>query len=284
MTEKTFSPKATPGGKIPMRVLVLGLPRTNTTSLVSALRTLGYSPYTMRTLVTTPSHIKIWREAVASTQRASGLPLSINDILTSHDAIADLPGCMFAPQLIEAYPSAKVILTTRRYEEWQRSMRESLWVLFTWRLFEVCRLTGLSPLAPLIRLLHALFGVHNGNQYEGNETRRAFETHNEKVRALVSRERLLEIDAEDECEWNELCGFLGVERPEGVEYPRLKEETAMRAGLEQTWWSMVRYLCLMVVLPGIVLVAGGSLYLYMDDLRSARDFYVITPLKEYLDK
>lgn len=284
MAEENLTPEAPIGRKLPMRVLALGLPRTNTTSLISALRTLGYNPYTMRTLVTTPSHMPVWREAVDSTQHASGLPLPINDMLSSHDAIVDLPGCMFASQLIEAYPNAKVILTTRRYDDWQRSMQESIWVLFTWRLFALCRISGLSALAPLIRLLHSLFGVHNGNQYEGYETRRAYERHNERVRELVSRERLLEIDAEDESGWNELCGFLGVERPQGVEYPRLKEDTALRAGLEQTWLSMVGYLFLMVVLPGIVLVAGGLLYLYADDLRSVRDQYVIAPLKEYLDK
>ena len=268
--------------KLPMRILALGLPRTNTSSLISALRTLGYNPYTMRSLVTSPSHIPVWQEAVNSTKYASGLPLTINDILSSYDAVVDLPGCMFAEQLIEAYPDAKVILTTRRYEEWERSMQESIWVLFTWRLFEVCRVLGVSQMAPLIRLLHLLFGVHNGNQYDGIETRRAYERHIERVKELVSRERLLEIDAEDDMGWDELCGFLGEEKPVG-EYPKLKEDTAMRAGLEQTWYSMVRYLILMVVLPGIVLVSGAVLYLYADDLRAARDQWIFAPLKEYLD-
>jgi hypothetical protein len=82
-----------------MRVLVLGLPRTNTTSLTSALRTLGYNPYTMRHLATNPSHIQAWHSAVSS----PALPAPIASILSSHDAIADLPGCMFAPALIAAY-------------------------------------------------------------------------------------------------------------------------------------------------------------------------------------
>ncbi|KAH6629469.1 hypothetical protein C7974DRAFT_186883 [Boeremia exigua] len=283
MAGEDLTPKSAPGRRIPMRVLVLGLPRTDTASLISALRQLGYNTYTMRSLVTNPSHISIWQEAANSTQHASGLPLPINDILSDYDALADLPGCMFAPQLIEAYPNAKVILTTRPYEKWERSMQDSIWVLLTWRLFEACRVLGLSQMAPLMRLLHVLFGVHNGNQYGGYETRRAYERHNEKVRELVSRERLLVIDAEDESGWNELCGFLGRERPEGVQYPRLKEDTAMRAGLEQTWFSMVRYLLLMVVLPGIVLVCGTLLYTYADDLRSARDQLILEPLKEYLD-
>lgn len=282
MTEQNPTPKDGSTRNLPMRVLVLGLPRTNTSSLISALRTLGYNPYTMRSLVTDPTHIPVWQEAVNSTQYASGLPLTINDILTDYDAIADLPGCMFAEQLISAYPGAKVILTTRRYQEWEKSMQESIWVLFTWRLFELCRLTGLSKMAPLIRLLHSLFGVHNGNQYGGYETRRAYERHNERVRELVARERLLEIDADDESGWGELCGFLGEERPE-VEYPRLKEDTAMRAGLEQTWLSMVRYLVLMVVLPGVVMVIGAVLYMYTDDLRGVRDQWILDPLKQYLD-
>lgn len=284
MAEEKLIPEATPGRMVPMRVLVLGLPRTNTTSLISALRQLGYNPYTMRALVTQPSHILVWQEAANSTQYASGLPLPINDILSDYDAIADLPGCMFASQLIEAYPDAKVVLTTRRYEDWERSMQESIWVLFTWRLFEICRVLGVSQMAPLIRLLHALFGVHNGNQYGGYETRRAYEQHNERVRELVGKERLLEIDTEKESGWDELCGFLGKERPEGVEFPRLKEDTAMWAGLEQTWFSMVRYLLSMVVLPGIVLLLGGLVYAYADDLRNVRDQRILAPLKEYLDK
>ncbi|KAF2621888.1 hypothetical protein BU25DRAFT_495451 [Macroventuria anomochaeta] len=283
MAEEEPTPKTGPGRKVPLRVLVLGLPRTSTTSLISALRQLGYNPYTMRSLMENPSNIPVWQEAVNSTQYASGLPLTINDILSDYDSVADLPGCMFAQQLIEAYPDAKVILTTRRYEDWEKSMQESIWVLFTWRLFEICRILGVSRMAPLIRLLHSLFGMHNGNQYGGYETRRAYEAHNERVRESVGSERLLEIDVDGGSGWGELCGFLGVERPKDVEYPRFKEDMAMRAGLEQTWFSMVRYLVLMVVLPGVVLIAGGLLYLYADDLRSARDQWVIAPLKDYLN-
>lgn len=265
-----------------MRVLILGLPRTNTSSLVSALRTLGYNPYTMRSLLTSPSHIPVWREAVDSTQHSPGLPVTINDILANYDAIADLPGCMFASQLISAYPDARVILTTRRYEDWERSMQGSIWVLFTWRLFELCRVLGVSQMAPLMRLLHALFEVHNGNQYGGPEAREKYEEHNRRVRETVARYRLLEIDADDESGWDELCRFLGKGRP-GVEYPRVQEDTAMKAGLEAAWWGMVRYLALMVVLPGVVFIIGALLYFYADDLRMARDQWIFAPLKEYLD-
>ncbi|KAJ4317629.1 hypothetical protein N0V94_004853 [Neodidymelliopsis sp. IMI 364377] len=268
--------------KVPMRVLVLGLPRTNTSSLISALRTLGYNPYTMRSLVTHPTDIPVWQEAANSTRFAPGLPLTINDVLSEHDAVADLPGCMFAEQLIKAYPDAKVILTTRTYADWEKSMRESIWVLFTWRLFMVCRVLGLSQMAPLMRLLHVLFQMHNGSSYGGYEARRAYEQHCEKVRELVAREQLLEIDANDESGWNELCAFLGREKPD-TEYPRLQEDTAMRAGLEAAWWGMVKYMTMMVVLMGGVLAISAFFYLYVNELRVVRDQWVLRPLREYLD-
>lgn len=283
MNDKASPPEVV-GRQVPMRVLVLGLPRTNTTSLTSALRTLGYKPYTMRHLATNPSHIPIWHAAISSTSPATGLPQPVTSILSSHDAIIDLPGCMFAPQLIAAYPDAKVILTTRRYEVWQKSMQDSIWVLLTWRLFNLCRIAGLSALAPLIRLLYALFLEHNGCVFDGPETRQAYERHNESVRELVPRERLLEIDAEDECGWRELCGFLGVEQPEDRAYPRLKEDMAIRKGLEQTWLKMLEYVIMVAVLLGLVVVGLVALYVYADELKSARNFYILAPLRKYMGK
>lgn len=288
-----------------IRVLLLGLPRT-TSSLITALRTLGYNPYTMRTLATTPSHIAIWESAVKtistqqqqqqphqqsqpqSTQSTPPLPPFIPSILSGHDSIADLPGCLLAPQLIAAYPSAKVILTTRRYPAWEADMQQSLWVLFSWRLFTLCRLTGLGQMAPLMGLLHGLFGMHNGNVYGGEEARAAFEEHNRVVREMVPKERLLEVDVdgdEGEVGWDGLCAFLEVERPkEGTPFPRFKEDKAMRRGLEAAWVSMVWYLVFMVVLQGVVVVGGLVVWLYAGELLGWGDGYVVGPLKAYMEK
>lgn len=274
-----------PPAKAQMKVLLLGLPLTNTASLTTALRQLGHNPYTMRHLASSPSHIDIWTAAIPSTSHtATSLPLAVTNLLSQHDAVADLPACMFAPQLIAAYPEAKVILTTREYGEWERAMQESVWLLFTWRLFQLVRFTGLSQMAPLIRLLHGLFGMHNGNVYAGPDARRAAEAHNARVRALVPTERLLEIDAGEEVGWERLCGFLGEERPAGVKFPRVKEDGAMRRGLEGTWGAMVRYLVLMVGLNGVVIALSIAAWVYADELRGVRDVWVLGPVKEYLEK
>jgi hypothetical protein len=43
--------------------------------------------------------------------------------LSSTQAVCDWPACAFAKELIEAYPEAKVILTTRDVDSWYRYYR-----------------------------------------------------------------------------------------------------------------------------------------------------------------
>ena len=279
--EATVLPKAE------MKILLLGLPLTNTASLTTALRHLGHNPYTMRNLASSPSHIDIWTSAIpSSSHTASTLPLALTNILSAHDSVADLPACMFAPQLIAAYPHAKVILTTRESSEWERAMQNSIGQLFTSRLFVLARLTNLSQMAPLIRLLHALFGMHNGNIYSGPEARHAAEAHNTLIRGLVPQERLLEIDAAEDVGWDTLEAFLGEggKRPEGKAFPRVKEEEPMRKGLEAAWGAMARYLVLMVGLNGVVVALSVAAWVYAEELRGVRDVWVLGPVKAYLEK
>lgn len=275
--------------KLPMRILVLGLCRTGTTTLTTALRKLSYTPHHMRSVLAHPQEIALWEEAIASTltpssPRAPYGRQEFDILLADYDAVTDIPGAIFAKQLIEAYPEAKVILTTRRYEDWERSMRGSIWCLDRWWLFVGCRVVGITQMAPLVRLVHDVFEVHNGNQYGGLVARRAFERHCETVRGLVPKERLLEVAVEDEgFGWEALCGFLGEEVP-AEEFPRFSEdeEGAMRRSLERAWWGMVRYLALMVVLPGLVTVGAVLVYFYIGDIRQARDRLILEPLREYL--
>ncbi|KAF2996839.1 hypothetical protein E8E13_003543 [Curvularia kusanoi] len=309
-----------------MQVLVLGLPRTGTTSLNTALRRLGYNTYTTQHLFTkggstittwiqfaetvqsqqqqqsigtsspllnTPSATTTSTSTSSHTTRATTrsqtrppttpLPPSISSLLAGHTAIVDIPGCFFAPQLIAAYPQAKVILTTRSYSSWSRSMHDSLYALLTWHLFTLCRITGYSAMAPLTQLLHAMFGLHCGNVYGGPRAEEAFERHNQQVRDLVPRERLLEIDFEEEGErvgWDELCAFLGRPLPrEGVVFPDGKEDDVMRRNIRAAWWGIARYLLIMVVLPGVLAVMAVVGWFWQEEVGGELERWVLRPVR-----
>ncbi|CAO2653432.1 Nn.00g028430.m01.CDS01 [Neocucurbitaria sp. VM-36] len=277
-----------------MDILVLGMCRTGTTSVSVALRKLGYTPYQMREVLVKPKDMVLWQEAINVTllppqdrpaKQRNLLPYGKSEfdkLLGDYDAIMDLPGCVFATELIKAYPEAKVILTKRAYTDWEQSMQESIWCLDTWRLFTLCRILNITQLAPLMRLVHSVFRVHNGNTYGGPAAKTAYEKHYDAVRSSVPKDRLLELDTDSELSWEPLCNFLGTQVPKEP-YPKLNEEKAMRKNLDNAWWGMVQYLVLMLLLPGLVTVGAVFCYLHADDLKVLRDEWIIAPLKSYLD-
>ncbi|KNG49919.1 P-loop containing nucleoside triphosphate hydrolase protein [Stemphylium lycopersici] len=279
--------------KKPMRVLVLGMCRTGTTSIAVALRKLGYTPHQMRDVLNKPSDLALWQEAINLTllpprdrsssqqnQTPYGRP-EFDKILGSYDAVMDLPGCVFAKELMEAYPDAKVILTKRKYEDWEHSMQESLWCLDTWRLFTLCRRLNVTQLAPLMRLVHSVFKVHSDNNYGGPAAKLAFDKHYATVRSTVPETRLLELDTDAELSWEPLCEFLGDQVPREV-FPRLNEEKAMRKGLESAWWGMLQYFIMMILLPSSVAVCAYFLFMSSDGLRAYRD-ECLTRVRKYMD-
>lgn len=280
--------------KKPMRVLVLGMCRTGTTTLSAAMRKLDFTTHQMRDILVKPTELALWQEAINVTllppqerpaKQRELLPYGkaeFDKLLGDYDAVMDLPGCVFAKELIKAYPDAKVILTTRNYKSWEHSMQESIWCLDTWSLFKLCRILNITHMAPLVRFVHTVFRVHNGNNYGGPSANDAYEKHYSEVRSLVPKEQLLEVGTIAELEWEPLCEFLGSNVPTS-QFPRLNEEKALRENLESTWWSMVRYLVLMICLPSLVTIGAILLYMYMDNIRAYRDQWMIGPLKSYLE-
>jgi hypothetical protein len=278
--------------KKPMRVLVLGMCRTGTTSLSTALRKLGYTPHQMRAVLANPKELALWQEAVNTTllspadrptsqkQMQAYAKPEFDKLLSEYDVVMDIPGCVFAKQLVEAYPDARVLLTTRHYASWEKSMQESIWCLCTWRVFVVARYFNITAMASLMRLVHSLFRVHNGNNYGGPKAKEAYEKHYNDVRRMVPRERLLEVDPEA-LTWEPLCEFLGREVPE-EKFPRLQDEKAMRQNLENAWGNMVQHCVLMLVAPAGAIFLGFMFYNWVDVLREVRDEYILFPIGRYL--
>jgi len=48
-------------------------------------------------------------------------------LIDAKKGVTDIPPAIFAQELMDAYPSAKIILTVRDEEKWFESMKATLW-------------------------------------------------------------------------------------------------------------------------------------------------------------
>ncbi|KAH0334893.1 hypothetical protein KCU81_g9288, partial [Aureobasidium melanogenum] len=208
----------------PMRVLCLGLSRSGTDSLRRALYMLGFSHVWHGFNLPDPSYSALPGKIFTRLARrkfspgSNDQPISREDfevVLADCDAVTDTPAAIFAPELIAAYPEAKVILNVRDTEAWHKSMVSTL-----------ASLPGNINYGWLIYFQHRLYwtarsffettyyGIFDGDiERTGKE---AYERHSESVRNATEPERLLEWRVEDG--WGPLCEFLDVEIPD-EEFP-----------------------------------------------------------------
>lgn len=72
----------------------------------------------------TPRDCELWMQAIRAKWDGEGTFEKEDwDQLLGHcQAVCDLPAAAFAPELIAAYPKAKVILTTRDPESWHKQV------------------------------------------------------------------------------------------------------------------------------------------------------------------
>ena len=57
---------------------------------------------------------------------ADGRPTDWNKVFAAYRATVDWPGCDYWRELVELFPSAKVILSTRDPESWYRSTQNTI--------------------------------------------------------------------------------------------------------------------------------------------------------------
>ncbi|KAI1378999.1 hypothetical protein F4677DRAFT_355254 [Hypoxylon crocopeplum] len=205
----------------PMEVLCVGFPRSTTESLQQALLKLGYDPtYNGWDIVfEEPNSAPQWDRLCS--KKFSG-PLDGECTVTRAEfdavighavAVTGTAGLVFAADLIAAYPEAKVILNPREdIDARHRSVKETFvrnhsnWVVW---LLSLLTLGTFWPWRLYVRfmwpsLFRALDGsIETGVARNGKWTPHK---HNDMVRGLVSKDRLLEWAVEDG--WEPLCEFL----------------------------------------------------------------------------
>ncbi|KAB8261610.1 P-loop containing nucleoside triphosphate hydrolase protein [Aspergillus pseudonomiae] len=207
-----------------MKVLGLGLCRTGTDSLREALRILGYAnPYHGFSCLENPADCALWCLALSAKYNGVGKPFGREEfvkILCNSQAVSgDFPVPCFGPELIEAYPEAKVILTYRDVDEWHQSVSKTLDYTVRSGLSGagtiLARTLGLQRSWILPTWLKIWEGFFRGD-FQNNGCS-AFHEHCELIQRLVPSRRLLIFHVRQG--WGPLCEFLDVPVP-FVPFPR----------------------------------------------------------------
>lgn len=251
-----------PGKRIiPMRVLMLGMSRTGTMSIFTALEQLGYRPYHMSKAIQAPkSNLDVWREGLNAKFHGIGNPWGreeFDKILGEYDCVADVPCICFAEELIAAYPDAKVILSTRDVEEWLVSMDSSAGVVLRWKGWEWLSRYDPALVEPFWEhakvVMPAAFGTFS--DFSGTSpARRKFEKHYENVRKVTPKGRLLEYRVQEG--WEPLCDFLGKDVPE-ESFPRINDKKQFLFAHGVMWWLAFGKMVVKTIWAWGPVLAGG---------------------------
>ncbi|KAJ5619114.1 hypothetical protein N7510_003098 [Penicillium lagena] len=220
-----------PAGKRrkPMQVLAVGISRSGTESLREALHVLGFDhTYHGFDTILPPSSLEATYRLLQKKYTTAPTPGEQSAKLTAEDfdtilgdsvGVSDLLAAEFAPELIAAYPNAKVILNVRRdLDGWYRSMQQTMgyfdsnpvdwdWCKswFSAELFWV-RQAMCRTLMP--RFFRGSF--HSNGKW-------VYEQHVASIRGLgLPDHQLLEWSVDDG--WEPLCQFLGKEVPQ-MDFP-----------------------------------------------------------------
>ena len=187
------------------KIFGVGLPKTGTTSLFAACDLLGYRAGTYR-------HMRRLglEEWFRGNLRAGQL--------APYDALTDLPIPIFYPQLDEAFPESRFVLTVRDVDAWLDSAARHWQGLRRRDRRLRPRLTGAVRYSRMTRL--ATFGMVG---FSAERFRYVYEKHVRDV-AGYFRDRPRNLLVLDICAgegWDKLCPFLGMPVP-ATAFPRVQ--------------------------------------------------------------
>ncbi len=208
-----------------LKVIGAGFGRTGTLSLKLALEELGLSPcYHMIEVNAHPEHDALWL-ALARGEASDWRPM-----LQGYASTIDWPTTYIWKELAAANPQAKIILTVRDPEAWYASAAATIFA----RMLEFETLRAETLRAEALRgdqaavdptrrrhmeMINTLIVEKTfGGSLDKDNAIAVFNAHNEEVRRLVPRKRLLVYESGEG--WQPLCAFLGVPVP-ATPYPKV---------------------------------------------------------------
>lgn len=190
-----------------LKVIGLGLGRTGTYSLKTALEQLQLGPchHMERVAQNMPVQLPLWNELLNH-------PTSFDAVYEGMQSAVDWPTAAFYKELYGAYPHARFILTHRSKESWAESFGSTIYKLLTGR--ENAPPPVQEWLNMVVKVIEKS-GFPMGLDFEGLAER--YEAHNKAVVDLIPPEQLLVYQVKEG--WEPLCQFLNVEAP-ATAFPR----------------------------------------------------------------
>ncbi len=178
-----------------LKVIGAGLGRTGTHSLKIALeKLLGGTCYHMVEVFQHPEHMPLWLEAARGTLK------DWSWLGDNYTAEVDWPASAFYKELMEEYPDALVLLSTRSPESWWKSASNTIF-----------KREGLTN-PEFEAWIGELFQRRFVDIRDPEVAKAAFVRHNEEVIATVPAERLVVWTATDG--WAPICNALNIPIPD----------------------------------------------------------------------
>lgn len=219
-----------------MKVLVLGLPRTGSASIAEALRILGYqNVHHGLDNINNAKDWHLWDRAADAT--FSVLPSYAKRALTKQDWDQAFGSCeaatdmasFFAPQLVQAYPRAKVILARREFEPWFKSINDTILAQLWSPLAEIAAryaepMLSVKTTITARKLFLGFFEARNVCEIRKN-AQRVYERHHSMIQDMVPSSQLLMYRTGDG--WEPICSFLEKPIPQ-VEFPWVNEMAELK--------------------------------------------------------
>jgi hypothetical protein len=254
---------------LPMRVLCLGASRTGTSSLCSALDTLGYKTYHMEENIKNPRRFfPLWIEALSAKFKNKGRPFGkaeFDKIFADYDACSDLPTALFADELIDIYKDAKVVLSVRDPDKWIQSMQQTIYLAHSWSSWDWLKYwdAGFVTLWRKCDLMDwdAWLGENGRRDFlseeYGNLSKQRLVEHQLHVQKVTPADRLLVWKPQDG--WKPLCDFLGHDIP-SEEFPHARDTEAFGKMAAIVWWLVLGKAIVTTIAP-FGLAAGAWYWL-----------------------
>ena len=202
-----------------MKVLALGLPRSGTDSLRTALLSLGYKRvwHGFELPLTRPNDCVLWVPLLRSAAKGDRSPARQFDwdkLLGDCDVVMGMPPLIFAEEILDFYPKAKVILNRRAdMKAWHKSLNKVVDMVLENRVFWFLSWFGLQFrwwYQTLVLWVSIMGQGPGGFKQNGLQWGIAYYEGLERKLQSEGREYL---NWEVQDGWGPLCSFLELEAP-----------------------------------------------------------------------